>query len=329
VRGLGRLGVAALLFFLARVQAPAADLLTNFKPSPLTSEYGLVQQVEIKTPYLLAVQPDELAFHSPGSMLQLRFPEAVWIIAYETDIYDATGQTPQENFLCHTFLGNQRVDQQKGHDGHVISSEMRVVFSDAFTRSMHLPEGFGIRLSPEDDALWSPMFNNRTSEVTRLGMRAVVHFIREADLKKPLQPIYSILEAVQTPHLFFVPPGRHQKDATFTLDFEGKIHFMGAHVHPYSESIELLNVSRNELVWKGRSKTDEKGETSGMEVYSNSEGYPVHAGETYMVRSTYDNPKPDHIDAMAGVFIFYSRDDSPAAGHPGASHIHPSQTPGR
>jgi hypothetical protein len=285
--------------------------------------------VEIKTPYLLAVEPDALAFHSPGSMLQLRFPETVWIIAYETDIYDASGRTPRENFLCHTFLGNQRVDQQKGHDGHVISSEMRVVFSDAFTRSMRLPEGFGIRLLPEDEALWSPMFNNRTPDVARLGMRAVVHFIRDVDLKKPLRPIYSVLEAVQTPHLFFVPPGRHQKEATFTLDFNGRIHFMGAHIHPYSESIEVLNVARNERVWIGRSKTDAEGQTAGMDVYSSSEGYPVRAGETYMVRSTYNNPKPDHIDAMAGVFIFYERDDSPAAeGKPGSGHVHPGHTPG-
>jgi hypothetical protein len=319
-----------MLFLLAVAKAAAADLLTNFQPSPMKSEYGTVQQVEVKTPYLMAVEPDMLAFHSPGSMLQLRFPEPVWIIAYETDIYDASGHTPVENFLCHTFLGNQRVEQQKGHDGHVISSEMRVVFSDAFTRSMRLPEGFGIRLSPEDDALWSPMFNNRTSEVARLGMRAVVHFIREADLRKSLEPIYSILEAVQTPHLFFVPPGRHQKEATFRLDFNGKIHFMGAHIHPYSESIEILNVSRNELVWKGRSKTDEKGETAGMEIYSSSEGYPVRAGETYTVRSTYNNPKQDHIDAMAGVFIFYSRDDTPASEEkPGASHAHPGHAPGR
>lgn len=313
--------LAAAMLLVAGEAASAADLLTNFRPSRIQSDYGIVRQVEIKTPYLLALEPAALAYHSPGSMLQLRFAEPVWILAYETEIYDASGQPPLENYLCHTFLGNQQVEQTTDHAGHVVSNEMRVVFSDSFTRGMQLPAGFGIRLSPDEDVQWMPMFNNRGEEVTRLGMRARVHFIREADLKKPLQPLYSVLEAVQTPHLFFVPPGRHQKEAQFKLDFDGKIHFIGAHIHPYSESIVVWNVSRNEPVWEGRSKVDGNGETVGMEVYSSLAGYRVRAGETYALRSVYNNPKQDYIDAMAGAFIFYSRD---SAGEAGPVHVYPA-----
>lgn len=299
----------SLLFVLAlgAGAAGASDLLTDFQPSPLQSDHGNVQQVEIETPYLLALEPAALAYHSPASMLELRFPEPVWVLAYETEIYDSSGQPPKEDYLCHTFLGNQRVEQVTDHAGHVLSNEMRVVFSDAFTRSMQLPDGFGIRLSADDDLQWVPMFNNRGDNTARLGMRARVHFIREADLKKPLQPLYSVLEAVQTPHLFFVAPGRHEREAEFTLDFNGKIHFIGAHVHPYSESIVVWNKSRDEAVWDGHSTMNAKGETVGMEVFSSETGYPVRAGETYALRSVYNNPTQDHIDAMAGVFIFYSR----------------------
>jgi hypothetical protein len=304
----------------------AADLLTDFQPSSIQSAHGAVQQVEIKTPYLLALDPASLAYHSPGSMLQLRFPETVWVVAYETEIYDASGQPPAEDYLCHTFLGNQRVEQATDHAGHAVANEMRVVFSDAFTRGMRLPNGFGVRIAANEDVQWVPMFNNRGDDVARIGMRARVHFIREADLNKPLQPLYSVLQAVQTPHLFFVPPGRHEKEHQFALEFDGKIHFIGAHIHPYSESIVVWNVSRNEPVWEGRSQTDGSGATVGMDVYSSQAGYEVHAGETYALRSTYNNPKQDFIDAMAGVFIFYSRDSSAAEG-PG--HAHPGQPAGR
>ena len=52
-----------------------------------------------------------------------------------------------------------------------------------------------------------------------------------------------------------------------------------------------------------------KGDPSGeMEVYSNSGGYPVRAGETYKITAVYDNPDADKIDAMAGLFMLYSRD---------------------
>ena len=46
-----------------------------------------------------------------------------------------------------------------------------------------------------------------------------------------------------------------------------------------------------------------------MEVYSNAEGYPVRSGETYRVKSVYQNPTDLKIDAMAGLFIFYSLDE--------------------
>ena len=297
-----------LLLCLGRAGAQGADLLADFQPSSLKSEYGPVQQVELRTPYFLSVESHVLAFHSPGSMLQFRFAEPVWVIAYETEIYGADGKSPKENYLCHTFFGNQNVEQLSTPDGKVISNEMKVLFSDAFTREIRLPDGFGLRLSTDDKIDWMPMFNNRGDDVARVGMRAKVHFIRDADLKKPLQPLHGILKAVQMPHLFFVPSGRHEKETTFELPFEGRIHFAGAHVHPYAESIALFNVTRGELMWKGLAKEDTDGQTIGMETYSDVKGYRVRAGEKFRLTSVYDNPTEFPIDAMAGAFIYYTKD---------------------
>ena len=47
---------------------------------------------------------------------------------------------------------------------------------------------------------------------------------------------------------------------------------------------------------------------TGMGVYSSAAGYPVRAGEVYKVVSVYENPTKAPIDAMAGLFIFYSRE---------------------
>ena len=92
---------------------------------------------------------------------------------------------------------------------------------------------------------------------------------------------------------------------TFELPFDAKIHFLGTHIHPYGVSIELYNVSRQEPVWKGVRKSDPGGP---MEIYSNPAGYSVRAGETYKITAIYDNPTADKIDAMAGLFMLYSRD---------------------
>jgi hypothetical protein len=62
--------------------------------------------------------------------------------------------------------------------------------------------------------------------------------------------------------------------------------------------MELYNVTRGERVWLGKPR----------EVYSSVQGYAVHAGETYRVTAVYENTTKAPIDAMAGLFIFYSRD---------------------
>jgi hypothetical protein len=44
-----------------------------------------------------------------------------------------------------------------------------------------------------------------------------------------------------------------------------------------------------------------------MQVYSDRRGYPVKAGETYRITAIYENPTAEKIDAMAGLFMLYSR----------------------
>jgi len=48
-----------------------------------------------------------------------------------------------------------------------------------------------------------------------------------------------------------VPPNGKSEEVTFLLPFDCRIHFIGTHIHPHGESIELFNVTRQERVWKG------------------------------------------------------------------------------
>ena len=307
-----RVGVAvtfgAAVSLLCLSPAIGAVVLTDFQSSQVKSAYGPVQQISLKTPALTFVDSHRLAFHAPGSMLHFSFAEPVWIVAYETEIHDATGQTPPDNFLCHTFFGTRHIEQLKAANGKAIAQETKGLFSDAFTRSIRLPEGFAVHLLAGEELEWMPMFNNRGDEDARVAMSATIHFIREADLKKPLQPVYSVLESVSMPHLFYVRPGRHEQQTTFDLPFSGRIHLIGAHVHPHAKSVGLFNITRGEPVWNGTAREDGSGHTVGMAVYSDADGYAVHAGEVYKLVSVYDNPNSFPIDAMAGVFLVYTKD---------------------
>jgi hypothetical protein len=276
--------------------AAAAELLSGFQPSSVRTDYGLVSEVHFSTG-LVELESGVLAYHLPRAMREFRFDEPVWVIGYRTDLTDARGNRPAENYLCHTFLSDERVDQRQ-------ENEIKGIYSDAFTPEVRLPDGFGIPLPAGERLHWMPMFNNRSDDPARVEMKVVITLIRAKDLKKPLHPLYASLRSVVTPHLYFVSPGHDQRQVTFTLPFNGRLHFLGTHIHPHGVSIELYNVTRQERVWKGK-RTSEPG--GWMEVYSNADGYPIRAGETFRITAVYENPEAGKIDAMAGLFMLYSR----------------------
>jgi hypothetical protein len=281
--------------------AASSRSLSDFQPSSVHSVYGIVSGVSFSTG-LMMLEPDALA-HSPiGSMQNFSFSEPVWMIGYRSEISDWQGQKPKGNHLCHTFFGDQMVHQDNGQ-------VMKAIYSDAFTQGIRFPDGFGMRLEAGEELHWMPLFNNRTEFPVGVSMKCEVLLIREKDLERELRPLQAIMRSVNMPHLFFVPPGRHQHESTFKLPFNGRIHAMGTHIHPHGQSVELFNLTRQENVWKGKKKANDQGEMVAMEVYSNAEGYPVRSGETYRVKSVYQNPTDLKIDAMAGLFIFYSLDE--------------------
>ena len=276
--------------------AAGAELLAGFQPSSIRTDYGLASEVHFSTG-LVELESGVLAHHLPRAMREFWFDEPVWVIAYRTDLFDARGNRPAENYLCHTFFSDERVDQRQ-------ENELKGIYSDAFTPEVRLPDGFGIPLLAGERLHWMPMFNNRSDDPARVEMKVVITLIRGKDLKKPLHPLYASLRSVETPHLYFVPPGHDERQVTFSLPFDARLHFLGTHIHPHGVSIELYNTTRQEQVWRGKRKGDPRG---SMEIYSNTDGYPIHAGETFRITAVYENPEAGKIDAMAGLFMLYSR----------------------
>lgn len=293
-----RLGaVRAFLIFGIALTARSEELLTGFRTSAVTSSHGKVSEVEFLSPPV-ELEPGVLAHHVPQAMKDLRFGEPVWLIGYKTSVLRADGSIPRENLLCHTFLADQRMAQRE-------EDEFRGIYSDAFTPEVTVPDGFGIFFTPESRLHWMLMFNNRGDEAVRVRMKVTMTLIRAKDLVKPLKPLYGNLRSVEVPHLFFVSPGKDERQSSFTSPFNGRIHFLGTHIHPHGVSIALYNVSRKENVWTGTRKS---GTDGPMQVYSNPDGYPVKAGETYRIVAVYNNPTGEKIDAMAGLFMLYSRE---------------------
>jgi len=296
-----RIVCALLSLGLPWAAACGADLLADFQPTTLENAHGAVSQVQFSTNDVI-ITAGALAYHPPGSVRDFYFDEPVWIIAYRTEIVDALGKPPAENYQCHSFFSDQWVKAEQ-------DQQMRGIFSDAYTQHVELPDGFGLRFESGETLHWMTMFNNRGAEAARVAMRVELTVIREKDLRKPLWRLRSTTRSVRVPPLFWVPPGRHVFEEDIQLPFAGRIHYIGAHVHPYAESIELVNLTREETVWHGSVHANEAGEPVRMDVYSSTDGYRVRPGERYRIASVYNNLTSKHVDAMAGVFVFYSVDE--------------------
>jgi hypothetical protein len=151
--------------------------------------------------------------------------------------------------------------------------EMLALYSDAFTPQVRLPDGFGFRLAAGESLHWMPLFNNRQDEPVRIRMKGVISVIREKDLSKAMRPLYSTLRSVNTPHLFFVKPGRHEFQKSFQAPFDGRIHFMGTHIHPYGVSIELY-VLQMPKSSGGRRLLDDADQMIGMDTFDSGRDMP-------------------------------------------------------
>ena len=226
------------------------------------------------------------------------FPEDVWLVGYSAAVIDSSGSKLARELQCHTFLGS-------GIPEHGRRMEVVGIFSDGYTDSMDLPDGFGLLFKAGERIAWTPMFNNRSPQLSKAAMRVAFRIIRARNSQRPLKALTTTFRSVHSPDLYFVAPGRDVRESTFHLP-AGKIHTMGTHIHPYGVSIELINLTRDEPVWKAVGRRDEEGTLVSMPVYKNPEGYTVRPDDRFKLVVVYENTTSEPVDAMAGVFVLYS-----------------------
>jgi hypothetical protein len=191
----------------------------------------------------------------------------------------------------------------------------RGVFSDGFTRRIQLPRGYGLFYDAGEEISVIPMFNNRSGSVLDASMSIRVDFVRADELPQQLIPLYSTTVSVANPHLYMVPPGTNIREQEFSLPYKGTIQAMGVHIHPYGRSIELINQSTGESVWKAIGSYSEDGQLIEMPFFSTSQGYSFGPEDRFLLRAIYQNPTEVEQDAMAGLFIFFATEDGLAPAH--------------
>jgi len=114
---------------------------------------------------------------------------------------------------------------------------------------------------------------------------------------------------VFTPH-WVVPPGREVRHTLVTdvlnVPFETRLHYIGAHMHPFAESLALRDLTTGETLFTAHTRAPAEGiGLAQVDHYSSPEGLPLHPDHEYELVSVYDNPTDSDKDAMAVFFLYF------------------------
>lgn len=121
-----------------------------------------------------------------------------------------------------------------------------------------------------------------------------------------------------------VEPGREVNRSLVTeflnLPFDTTAHYIAVHLHPFAESLELIDRTTGETVF--RAEVDPAEERIGIERVDrlvSPEGIPLYADHEYELVSVYDNTSGEAQDSMAVMYLYlldknFRRPDAVAGG---------------
>lgn len=260
-------------------------------------------------------------------------PELVWLTGARLRVLDETGKPASDEFICHTslFAENESLmpeipDQPDPHAHHhkPIEDEQHGLVGFKFfdinqgETDLKMPKGFGIPVLSNEPLVFNAMSMNHYAERDPFNIKieAEFDFVRDNESVEEMKPLaYRILQLEltfdgRTGYHWMVSPGRWK----YTTLFEGldmftedvRVHMITAHLHPYAESIELIDLTEGQSVFKSFTKNFDTGVgIEKIEPYRSSEGFILEKDHRYELKAVYNNTTEKKIDAMAILYIFY------------------------
>jgi len=106
-----------------------------------------------------------------------------------------------------------------------------------------------------------------------------------------------------------VKPGREVNTTLVTnflqLQFDTTIHYIAVHMHPFAESLELVDKTTRKSVFKAQAKnTKDKIGLEHIDHFISADGIPIHKDHNYELISIYDNTSGEDQDSMAVMYLY-------------------------
>jgi hypothetical protein len=106
-----------------------------------------------------------------------------------------------------------------------------------------------------------------------------------------------------------VKPGREENRTLVTnflqLQFDTKIFYIAIHLHPFAESLELIDRTEKKTVYKAVAKqTEGKIGLAHITHFESDEGIPIYKDHEYELVSIYNNTTNQDTDSMAVMYMY-------------------------
>ena len=109
-----------------------------------------------------------------------------------------------------------------------------------------------------------------------------------------------------------VRPGREENSTLVTnimkIPYDTTVHYIAVHLHPFAESLTLIDMTTGETVFKSEVDNSEgRVGIDRVEYFASVDGVPVYKDHEYELVSVYNNTTNEDQDSMA-VMLLYLRD---------------------
>ncbi len=107
-----------------------------------------------------------------------------------------------------------------------------------------------------------------------------------------------------------VKPGQKEVNHTYVtglmnLPYDTKIHYIATHLHPFAESLELIDRTTGKTVFKSKARNYKKKiGLKHVDYFSSKKGIPVFKDHEYELISIYNNTSLVDQDSMAVMYLY-------------------------
>ena len=106
---------------------------------------------------------------------------------------------------------------------------------------------------------------------------------------------------------WIVKPGRHEYriSSNELVPYDTTVHYVAVHLHPFSESMELRDVTTDETIYTSKVKnTPNMIGLAHVDSYSSVEGFKLYHSHEYELCAVYNNTSGVDQDSMAVMFMY-------------------------